>query len=221
MTGDDDSSHSRRRRVRTISIEEASLWHTVARSVTPLARLRHTLTRTMKDHGHHGAKAQVPEAVPPAPEGKSARPPTASVATTSPKSPPPRKAPPAPVGFDTRTARKVKSGKIDIDARLDLHGYRQAEAHVALKRFLVNAQLSGYRYVKVITGKGSPTETEDVYDMFSSAGRGVLKRSVPHWLAEPEFRSLVVRTTSAGRGQGGEGALIIHVRQLRRPGEDR
>ena len=66
-----------------------------------------------------------------------------------------------------------------IDARLDLHGRTQSEAHAALLRFLRRAQANGAKTVLVITGKGGDRDGE----------RGVLKRQVPLWLALPEFRA--------------------------------
>ena len=44
--------------------------------------------------------------------------------------------------------------------------------------------------------------------------RGVLKRNVPMWLAEPELRAIVVSFATAAIPHGGEGALYI---QLRKP----
>lgn len=220
MTGDHDDSHRHRRRGRTVSGDEASLWHTVTRSVTPLTRLRHTLTRSLKEHGHHQSTAAAAE-LPAAPRATAAKPVVAVQPIVRPK-PKPQVAPNPAEKFDARTARKLQSGKIEIDSRLDLHGLRQTDARAALLQFLQRAQASGHRYVKVITGKGRPTDATEPFDLFASGDRGVLRRSVPQWLAEPEFHLLVVRTTSAGRGQGGDGALIIHVRQLRRrDGSDR
>ena len=51
--------------------------------------------------------------------------------------------------------KRVARGKEKIDARLDLHGYTQSEAHSALLRFLRNASERDARLVLVVTGKGS------------------------------------------------------------------
>ena len=75
--------------------------------------------------------------------------------------------------------RGVARGKQAIDARLDLHGLTQSEAHGALLRFLRNAHARDARLVLVITGKGRGAEP------------GVLRRQVPQWLGLPEFRSLI------------------------------
>jgi DNA-nicking Smr family endonuclease len=91
-----------------------------------------------------------------------------------------------------------------VEARLDLHGLRQAEAQRALIDFLRRAQASGLRMAIVVTGKGSRNEEG-----------GVLRRLVPLWLHGPQMRDLVVGYSEAARHHGGEGALYV---QIRRPG---
>jgi len=108
--------------------------------------------------------------------------------------------------FDRRTARRIGSGQIEIDARLDLHGLRQREAHAALLRFLRSAQARGDRIVLVITGKGAAGARDGDDD------RGVLKRNVPRWLAEAALRAIVVSHTTAHARHGGEGALYVRIR---------
>ena len=45
--------------------------------------------------------------------------------------------------------------------------------------------------------------------------RGVLKRSVPHWLRLPDLRPLVVGFEEAQPRHGGSGALYIRLRRSR------
>jgi len=105
--------------------------------------------------------------------------------------------------------RKVSSGRVEIEARIDLHGMRQSEAHSALTRFLNRAYRDGKRWVLVITGKGAPMRT--AYEE-----RGVLRRNVPRWLAEPDLAPIIIGFTTAAIRHGGEGALYVHIRK--RPG---
>jgi DNA-nicking Smr family endonuclease len=44
--------------------------------------------------------------------------------------------------------------------------------------------------------------------------RGVLRRLVPQWLAEPELRAIVLSYDTAGARHGGEGALYVRLRRL-------
>jgi DNA-nicking Smr family endonuclease len=102
-----------------------------------------------------------------------------------------------------RLRGRVARGKQAIDARLDLHGLTQSEAHGALLRFLRNATARDARLVLVITGKGRGGEI------------GVLRRHVPQWLGLPEFRAFVIGFEDAHIGHGGEGALYVRLRRAR------
>lgn len=119
--------------------------------------------------------------------------------------------------FDRKKARKIRSGQVEIEARIDLHGMRQDEAHAALIRFLHRCQSKEQRWVLVITGKGklADRDPDAPFDMTVQRERGVLKRNVPRWLDEPDLRPLVVSYTTAAIQHGGEGALYIHLRKGR------
>jgi DNA-nicking Smr family endonuclease len=113
---------------------------------------------------------------------------------------------PALVPLPRRDKQRLGRGHLPIDARLDLHGMTQTEAHAALARFLGSAQAGGAQFVLVITGTGARGAIGE---------RGVLRRQVPLWLHLPEFRPYVVGFESAHVGHGGEGALYIRLRRLR------
>ncbi len=95
-------------------------------------------------------------------------------------------------------------GSTSIDARLDLHGLTQGEAHDALLQFLRRSARDGLRLVLVITGKGGGSAHE---------GRGVLKRQVPMWLRLPGFAAFVIGFESAAISHGGEGAMYVRLRR--------
>ena len=178
------------RRKRSLSEEERKLWESVARQVKPL-RASPRLPRS------HAVEAESPERVPVAPP----RPPS-PLKVASPQKP---QVPPlAPIG--RRERAQLSRGKREIDARIDLHGMTQTRAHRALLGFLQRAHHEGFTFVLVITGKGKIGAESD---------RGVLRRQVPHWLALPEFRALVVGFEEAHIGHGGEGALYVRVRRAR------
>ena len=122
--------------------------------------------------------------------------------------------------FTRREMRQIDSGRQPIEARLDLHGLRQAAAHVALRGFLINAQSRDLRHVLVITGKGRSSRSDDLipgyedeYDLGSE--QGVLRRVVPLWLSEPDLRDIVTGFNEAPRRHGGEGALYVRLRRNR------
>jgi DNA-nicking Smr family endonuclease len=97
---------------------------------------------------------------------------------------------------------------------------RQSEAHTALRSFLLSCYAKGRRNVLVITGKGGASRGEDPApsSFMDTRERGVLKRNVPHWLAEPELRAIVVSYREAAQPHGGGGALYIHLRTRHRVG---
>ena len=122
--------------------------------------------------------------------------------------------------FDRKAAKRLRAGRIDIEARIDLHGMRQDEAHGALASFLRSAHARGLRWVLVITGKGAPRrnawnpdEEHFRLDMGDRPEPGILRRSVPRWLAEPGLRALVVSHTESSPRHGGEGALYVQMRR--------
>jgi len=117
--------------------------------------------------------------------------------------PAPKTEPPAAGGLDRRSAQRLRRGQTAIEARLDLHGMTQEEAHRALTRFIVASHAAGRRGLLIITGKGT-RECE-----------GVLHRSVPRWLAESQCRSLVLAVERAQPRHGGDGALYVLLRRLR------
>ena len=133
---------------------------------------------------------------------------------------PQKKKPPPLADFDAKHARRIGTGKSVIDRRIDLHGMRQSEAHGALRRFLFGCHADGLRMVLVITGKGGPPvrDADSRSHWSEREERGVLKRNVPHWLAEPELRAIVVSFTTAAVRHGGEGALYVHLRRRDRAG---
>lgn len=123
--------------------------------------------------------------------------------------------------IDTKEVRRIGKGRKAIDARIDLHGMRQHEAHAALRVFLFRAVAKGHRLVLVITGKGTTELAHNAGEVFGAfinegaPGRGVLRRNVPMWLDEPDLRAVVVGYTTAHIRHGGDGALYIQVRRSR------
>ncbi len=118
------------------------------------------------------------------------------------------------VTLERRTARHLQSGRRAIESRLDLHGLRQRDAHAALRRFLHTAQSKGHRHVLVITGKGA--SEADRTSVFDEERRGVLRQAVPQWLGQPEFSAMVSDFAPAPKRLGGEGALYVRLRSLKR-----
>jgi DNA-nicking Smr family endonuclease len=185
-----------------LSEEERALWEHAARSLKPLKG---------KGRVHAAQEREAPSVPARAPDKPHAHRPAAEPPRSSAKA-----APPPLSGLDRRKARKVGAGKVEIEGRIDLHGMRQAEAHAALRRFLLRGYAEGRRWVLVITGKGAPLRRgEDDAGLVGVRDdeRGVLKRNVPRWLEEPELRAIVVGFTTAAIRHGGDGALYVQLRR--------
>ena len=107
-------------------------------------------------------------------------------------------------GLDKGLSRKLRQGRLDVGARLDLHGLRQDDAQKELEEFLERAYNAGKRCVLVITGKGT-----------LSQGGGILKKMVPHWLNELPNRGRILSFAHAKPRDGGTGALYILLKGKR------
>jgi DNA-nicking Smr family endonuclease len=187
---------------RGLTYEDRVLWTTIAQSIKPLR------AKTKNVAGDNGDEVAEPPKPPIKHPPKFIKPAKLQKTLTTKTFAPPVAAKPAAPPMETLTRRmksRVAKGRHAIDARIDLHGFTQHEAHAALLRFLRNANLRDARLVLVITGKGRGGEI------------GVLRRQVPQWLGLPEFRALVVGFEDAAIAHGGEGAL--YVRLKRGPGD--
>ncbi|MEL6061023.1 MULTISPECIES: Smr/MutS family protein [unclassified Methylobacterium] len=207
------------RRGRRLTAGEARLWDAIAKLVTPLpgratpvpeaAPEMPTPTATMpaltapilKPTAAPVAKKPRAKKLPPKPAPEPPRPATAAPY----QAPPQRNAPSA--GLERTAKVGLRRGRLAIEARIDLHGMVQAEAHAALTGFLLRARAAGHAYVLVVTGKGGPGYSE------AFAERGVLRRSVPHWLRGGELRGIVLGFEEAARHHGGAGALYVRLRR--------
>jgi DNA-nicking Smr family endonuclease len=178
---------------RPLTADEEHLWSLVARTVRPLR-----LSKKPAIEARH--KAGVRHATRPVTDRATVEPRVAG-------SPQRAARVPALSPFLRKERQKLARGNAAIDARIDLHGMTQAEAHGALRKLLHRSQASGAKFVLVITGKGAPGA--------SRSDRGVLRRQVPMWLALPEFRRYVLGFDVADTGHGGEGALYVRLRKTK------
>jgi DNA-nicking Smr family endonuclease len=202
-------------RKRDLQPEEKAIWRKVARSVKPIDAAK---ARSLNDETVESAAKPV--------KAKPSRP--ASAKKVKPK---PAKSKPAKhrasvdvhhqprhhqatVPVDRSTEKRVRRGKLDIDARLDLHGLTQEQALSTLTHFLAMAWKDGYRNVLVITGKGamSRTKERDHEPWEYPDAPGVLRRKLPEWLGKPNLRQYVSGYSSAHTRHGGAGAFYVTLR---------
>jgi DNA-nicking Smr family endonuclease len=189
-------------RRRSLSEEEQELWSGVARSITPLRQ-----TKKRSDPQSRAIATSAPASV------SHPRPTRQIVPVTAKPERPENPKPLAPL--DRRFKQRVANGRTPIEARLDLHGFTQKDAHAALLRFLKSAQAAGAKVVLVVTGKGTLRRPPGGGDYRESREPGVLRRQVPMWLSLPEFRPFVVSVEDAHVAHGGQGALYVRLRRAR------
>jgi DNA-nicking Smr family endonuclease len=162
---------------RDLTVEEKNLWRRVAASLK--------MRRALPQEDEHADE--------PKPARRASSAPVVKTATPA-RSPPQR--PPQLRGNEKR----VRRGRLEIGAKLDLHGHTQESGRAALARFVRAAQARGERTVIVITGMGR-------------GGEGILKRRLPEWLAESDLRPLISGYAPAHRVHGGGGAFYVFLKR--------
>jgi DNA-nicking Smr family endonuclease len=193
---------------RHLTADEEHLWSLVARTVRPLRLNKRSVTDARHKAGvRHATRPVADRATPPPPSPSLPRKRGREGESREGVSPKPTGGMPALSPVLRKEKQKLARGSAAIDARIDLHGMTQAEAHGALRRLLHRSQARGAKFVLVITGKGAPNA--------SRSDRGVLRRQVPMWLALPEFRRYVLGFDVADTGHGGEGALYVRLRKAK------
>lgn len=183
--------------------EDFDLWIETARTIKPLSstRVHHAPLPTVR----HLADLKKP-----------------NVSPASPHLPSPavhRKSPPHITGLDRRTQQRLTRGNVEIERRLDLHGTGIEMARVRLLQFLREAQSMGARTVLIITGKGdSPFSRHTLHGaehFYSPERQGRLRRLVPDWFHDGDFRAVVSGYQPAHPKHGGGGAFYVKVRRIR------
>jgi DNA-nicking Smr family endonuclease len=180
---------ARPRGKRVLSEEERTLWAHVTRHVKPLVE-------SSIDSPEHGEGATTDAAA-------------FLTAESGPQSSPPRRHPdPSPP--------RTKSGKqprprrdVTTQARLDLHGMTEDEAHRALVQFIAMSSALRCRRVLIITGKGKAADPK--VKAHPNEGRGILRRLVPLWLEAESLRHFVAGVMSAPVELGGPGAIVVDL----------
>jgi len=103
-------------------------------------------------------------------------------------------------GLQRSTFRRLRRGDFALEAELDLHGYTSSEAGVHIVEFLNDAQVHGWRCVRIIHGKG-----------LGSPGRQpILKSKLNSWLKK---RDEVLAFASARPEHGGTGAVYVLLKK--------
>lgn len=185
------------RRERPLSPEERTLWQHLTRSVRALHR-----------DAPPPATATIPPVAAPAaaaaPRIKGRVPPLRAA-----PAPPPVPARREPVAIlDGGWEKRIRSGSLQPERSVDLHGHNLGGAHATLDTALGAAVRDGVRILLVVTGKPRPGR-------IAPEGRGAIRAEIGHWLERSPHADRIASVRVAHPRHGGDGALYIILRRGR------
>jgi DNA-nicking Smr family endonuclease len=174
--------------VRSLSPDEAQLWGRVTASIRPLSR-----DRIDSEPAETEAKHE-----------ETFRPVAARI--RRPEKPQPLRPPPR-IGstLDASWDRRLRSGAVEPDRVLDLHGLTLDGAWEAIDRGLEQAIERGNRVVLLITGHHRPGDPP--------VQRGKIRAAVHDWLAASRHAGSIAAVRGAHRRHGGGGSLYLVLRR--------
>ncbi len=164
------------RRIRSLSNSERQLWMGAVADTVVLRR------------AHREATESAPPRLRLVPRDETALPPT-------------DRGLPFADTLDRATENRLRRGKREPDARLDLHGLTLAQAQAALQAAVHKARARGQRCLLVITGKGRPDRPSRLRDQLGC------------WVREPALAAAVHALRPAHPRHGGAGASYLMLRR--------
>jgi DNA-nicking Smr family endonuclease len=182
--------------VRSLSPDESALWARVAATIRPLSR--HVKSSPERGGGlpangpverSHSSATRVIHQSPDAPASRTPVKPRAHADRT----------------LDGSWDKKLRSGSVDPDRTLDLHGLTLDGAWSAIDHGLYQAIARGDRVVLLITGHHRPGEPP--------VQRGKIRAAVHDWLAASRHSASIAAVRGAHRRHGGGGSLYIILKR--------
>lgn len=170
--------------MRSLTPEESALWARVASTIRPLSR--------DKNEPHR-----------PAPKPKAAP----ALKPVSPRAAPSAIGPQRSVGtnLDGSWDKRLRSGSVEPDRTVDLHGMSLDGAWRAIDGALDQAIARGDRLVLLITGHHRSGEPP--------IRRGAIRAAVHDWLAASRHAPEIAAVRGAHRRHGGGGSLYLVLRR--------
>ena len=97
--------------------------------------------------------------------------------------------------------------------KFDLHGFTLDDANDKVKEIIKHCVKNKFKEILLITGKGLHSTNEE--DTYVSKNLGKLKYSVPEFIrTSSDLNKLIISINDAEKKDGGEGALIIKLKNL-------
>ncbi len=173
--------------MRSLSPEESALWARVTATIAPLSREKAKNEPAEVKQEPASAKSIVQ--LPPAKRNGPTHMVRKGVGTT----------------LDGTWDRRLRSGAIDPDRVLDLHGFNLDGAWLAIDRALEQAIVRGDRVLLLITGHHRAGEPP--------IQRGRIRAAVNDWLGASRHAGKIAAVRGAHRRHGGGGSLYIVLRR--------
>lgn len=171
--------------MRSLSAEEEQLWDRVTATIRPLSRSSEeaAVTAPQQPQQSLGAKPVLVRSDPPPTSSR------AKIANT----------------LDSTWDRRLRSGAVEPDRVIDLHGLSLNTAWRAIDRGLERAITTGDRVVLLITGHHRLGEPP--------VKRGKIRAAVHDWLAASRHADAIAAVRGAHRRHGGGGSLYLVLRR--------
>jgi len=180
------------RLVRSLSPEETELWARVASTIRPLSREKPGAQVTVANPEQVDRAPEKPRTVP-AQKARADRPPIHRRT------------------LDGTWDKRLRSGTVEPDRVVDLHGFNLDGAWTAIDRNIEQAVGRGERVLLLITGHHRPGDPP--------VERGRIRAAVHDWLAASRHAPDIAAVRGAHRRHGGGGSLYLILRRRQpRPG---
>ena len=173
--------------MRSLTPDEAELWNRVTATIKPLSRVKKQL-QDIVDKDKNDI-VQPAKSAPQRPRRAPAPPPPVRPGTT----------------LDGSWDKKLRSGSVEPDRVLDLHGMNLDTAWRAIDRALEQAVIQRQRVLLLVTGH--PRAGEPPVE------RGRIRAAVHDWLAASRHAREIAAVRGAHRRHGGGGSLYIILRR--------
>jgi len=112
------------------------------------------------------------------------------------------------IDIEKNKLRRIKSGKISIERKIDLHGLSLKESEKKLKIFVDDSLRLKKRFLLVITGKGKNSKP-NIHGEIKT-----INSEITRWLSDRFYHDKVQYISKALDKHGGTGAYYLFLKKL-------
>ena len=109
------------------------------------------------------------------------------------------------LNIEKNKLKRIKSGRINIEGTIDLHGFSLKEAKARLQLFVGESFQRNKRLLLIITGKGRNSKPN------IHGKKQTIKTEINKWISEDFYRDKVQYISKALDKHGGEGAYYFFL----------